>query len=114
MSFNMINANVPIAENDLKSQKSWFNFFTNIYSAVVNGISDPAVAITVSASPFSYAALRAGNTIVNGGTVSAISISRDGTTFYVTGQTFGVFPMAQNDLLKVTYTVAPTITFLPI
>lgn len=75
--------------------------------------AQPAVAITPGASPYSYTASFDGSVIVNPGTVSAIAISRDGTTFFTTGVTAGMFPMSRGDILKVTYTVAPTMTFLP-
>ena len=46
---------------------------------------------------------------ISGGTVSAITYSRDGSTFDSTGQTAGQFDLAPGDRLRITYTVAPTI-----
>ena len=69
--------------------------------------------ITVGVSPYTYSALVRGSVIVSGGTVSAIAFSRDGTTFYTTGQTAGMFTLNAQDRLRVTYTGLPTMTFVP-
>ena len=54
--------------------------------------------------------------IVSGGTISAIAISMDGgTTYDVTGLTAGAFYLAPGNLIRLTYTVAPTVfTQLPL
>ncbi len=49
---------------------------------------------------------------VAGGTVSAITIARQGTAL-TTGFTSGAFRLAQNDSVTITYTVAPTLTLVP-
>lgn len=77
------------------------------------GRAQPVSAITVGASPYTYQASFDGAVIVNGGTVSAIAFSRDGTTFFTTGATFGMFPVSRGDSIKTTYTVVPTMTFAP-
>jgi hypothetical protein len=93
--------------------RDWYIFFYNLYQASINGFPQSEVAVTPGASPYSYTATRKGQLIVNGGTVSAISLSRNGTTFYTTGQTFGVFQLDSQDVIRITYTVAPTLTFFP-
>lgn len=71
--------------------------------------------ITVGASPFVYQ--NSGSTpadvIVQGGTVSAVELTRDNVTFYSTGVVGGVFNLSPGDRLRVTYTVAPTMTLIP-
>jgi hypothetical protein len=67
--------------------------------------------ITAGASPFDlintgYKPLRFA---ISGGTVSAISYSRDGTTFDAVGALAGQFDVNPGDRLRITYTVAPTI-----
>lgn len=74
--------------------------------------AQPAVAITPTGSPFSYTAAFDGTVIVTGGTVSAISLTRQGTSV-ATGITTGLFPLSRLDLLQVTYSGAPVMTFLP-
>jgi hypothetical protein len=71
--------------------------------------------VTPGASPYTYqnTSGRPGNMIVSGGAVSAIAFSRDNATFYGAGVVSGVFPLSAYDFLRVTYTVAPTMTFIP-
>jgi len=70
---------------------------------------------TVGASPFTFQNTtgRSVDLIVTGGTVSAIAFSRDNVTFYGVGSVAGVFWLSPYDYLRVTYTVAPTITLVP-
>lgn len=93
-----------------QTTRGWYTLWSGLWSGQPTGIPS---GVTVGASPFTYTALVGGSVIVQGGTVSQLAISRDGTTFYVTGLTAGVIPLSQNDKLKITYTVTPTVTFLP-
>ena len=72
-------------------------------------------AIAAGASPFTFQNTtgRSITVIVTGGTVSAVAFSRDNVTFYGVGSTSGVFWLSPNDRLRVTYTVAPTLTLVP-
>lgn len=70
-------------------------------------------AITVGASPYSYQAPSSGSVFISGGTVNAVAFSRDGTTFIGAGVTAGIVPVRKKDIVRVTYTVAPTMTFVP-
>jgi hypothetical protein len=89
---------------------SWYRWFQQIELG-----TPPAseVSVTVGASPFIYTAPRQGFMIVNGGAVTIIFFSRTSGTFYNTGQIAGTFSMSQGDVLKVMYTVAPQMTFVP-
>jgi hypothetical protein len=71
--------------------------------------------ITVTASPFTYqnATGYNGDVIISGGTVSNIEFTRDNTTFYTTGLTTGVITLSPSDRVRVTYSVAPTMTLVP-
>lgn len=76
-------------------------------------VAPPApAAIVVGASPYTYTAPSNGCVVVSGGTVSLVQLGRAGA-FLATGVTTGVFPVSAGDQIKVTYTVAPTMTFLP-
>jgi hypothetical protein len=89
---------------------SWFRCWQGLFSgAPTANIS----VVTVGVTPFTYAAPAGGTVIVNGGTVSQVKFSRDGASFYVTGQTQGMFPVSQGDLLVISYSVPPTVTFVP-
>lgn len=70
------------------------------------------VAVTPTGSPYLYDSDISGTLIVQGGTVSEISIVRSVQNI-VTGQTQGAIPMMRGDTVAVTYTGAPTMTFLP-
>lgn len=74
-----------------------------------------AVAITPGASPYTYTNLDGykETVTISGGTVTVISLSVDGTNFYTTGLIAGAFVLSNNDALKVTYSVVPTMTKLP-
>lgn len=74
--------------------------------------AQPVAAITVGGSPFTYTAPFAGSVAITGGTVSAIALIRQGTSV-ATGLTAGLIPVSRYDQLKVTYTVVPTMTFIP-
>jgi hypothetical protein len=67
----------------------------------------PVTVLTPGASPWTYTAPFDGSVVIAGGTVSAIALSRDGTTFY-TLPTAGITPVSRLDQIKVTYTVVPT------
>lgn len=69
---------------------------------------------TISASPATYTNTTGAPIMVYvaGGTVSAITIARQGSAL-TTGFTSGAFRLAQNDSIVVTYTVAPTLTVVP-
>lgn len=91
---------------------SWFRSLNNLFNWV--GVAGPTSAITVSSSNFTYTAPSNGWVIVNGGTVTQVAFSRDsGNTFLTTGATNGVFPVAQNDQLKVASSANPTMTMVP-
>lgn len=70
------------------------------------------VDITVDISPFSYTAKEPGYVIVDGGTVSAIHLLRGSDDLDLTGQK--IIPVSINDTVITTYSVLPTMTFIPI
>lgn len=94
-------------------QKDWYLFLVSVYNGVTQGLPQTEVALTVGASPFTYQALIKGQVIISGGTVSAIAISRDGVTFYSTGEITGTFQLCAGDRVRVTHTGAPSMTFFP-
>lgn len=99
----------PLVTKD-NTTASWYRWFQNLDKGLP---PSSELAVTVTASPWIYTAPSQGFVIVTGGTVSLVQFSRMPGTFYPTGQTVGTFPVSQNDQLKITYTVMPTITFVP-
>lgn len=70
------------------------------------------VALTVGASPFAYTAPSRGAVMVSGGTVSAITITRNGAVA-PSGATAGSVLVCAGDIVTITWTAAPTCTFVP-
>lgn len=92
------------------NDSTWYRYFQQNEKG-----TPPSTEVTVNlgASPFSFAAPAKGFVILSGGTVSVVMFSRTPGVFYLTGQTAGLFTMAQNDVLKVTFSVKPSLVFVP-
>lgn len=78
-----------------------------------NGAAGALAAITVGASPFSYTAPAAGSVVVGGGTVSAITLKRGTPAAITMGITAGNVPVSPGDIVTTTYSVLPTMNFVP-
>lgn len=94
----------------VKGQTStpWYRFMQNLWIGVP---PSNETTVTVGGSPFSYTSPSRGYVILRGGTVSSVQFTRSVTT--LTGQTSGIFPLNQGDVLTVTYTGLPNMTFVP-
>ncbi|KVD81920.1 hypothetical protein WS62_23475 [Burkholderia sp. ABCPW 14] len=77
------------------------------------GAAGAIAALTVGASPFAYTAQAAGTVVISGGTVSAVTLKRGSPAAISVGETAGVVPVSAGDIVTVTYTVAPTMDFVP-
>lgn len=86
-------------------------------TGAISGYAVAPSAQVAGASPYTYtnanAYAYAEDIAVAIGTVTAIDFSRNGTTWYATGVIAGVIRLSPGDKVKVTYTVAPTITRIP-
>lgn len=92
----------------------WRKWFQDMWASVMGlGLPVPA-SLLPGASPYTWQFSYAGRgaLIVQGGTVSKIEFSRDGTTFIDTGAVAGMMAVSQGDYLRITYTVAPTLTLV--
>ncbi len=78
------------------------------YTTLPSNITVPA-----SLTPYQNTTAFDADVIISGGTISNIEFSRDGTTWYSTGLLTGVLQLSPNDRVRVTYTVAPTMTLVP-
>lgn len=67
-------------------------------------------AVTVAASPFSYKAQADGVLSIVGGTVSAVAYIRQGVNTSLGVVT--LVPVKRGDSVSITYSVAPTVTFI--
>jgi hypothetical protein len=97
-------------ETSKSTTRGWYTFWLGLLQGQPTG---PPAAIVPGVSPYSYVAAIGGSVIVTGGTVSKVEVSRDGVTFIATGQTSGMFALSMGDTLRVTYSVVPTMHFMP-
>lgn len=106
--------NSPAGEGSSEPMANiWFYLFRTMWNRLGgSGSTLVTSTITVGVSTFVYSTDISGTVVVRGGTVSEISIVR-GTDNIVTGVTAGPIPLLRGDSIAVTYSVAPTMTFLP-
>lgn len=83
----------------------------NTLTARVETPPDAASAVTVGASPYSYTSADDGLVVVVGGTVSALAYGRNGS-FTALGIVAGLVPVKFGDTVRITYTAAPTVSFI--
>jgi hypothetical protein len=96
----------------LLQPRSSDNLAELLFQSLPDRAMTAAEAVTPGASPTTFTANRDGHLIVRAGTVSQIDYVRNGTASQI-GVTAGLFPLLQGDGIKITYTVAPTVTFIP-
>lgn len=90
--------------------RGWYSLWSGLL------IGQPTQAISsvpLITSPMSYQAKCGGTLMIQGGTVTLVSLSRDGITNFNTGQTQGCFPLSLGDVLIINYTGTPVLTFVP-
>lgn len=103
------NYNVPLVSGGFTG-KDWYFFWSGLFRGLPPG---NVIEVGATASPMTYTAPAKGNLIVQGGTVSQVRFSRDGVNLYDTALTQGLFPLNAADQLTITYSVVPTLTFVP-
>ncbi len=85
----------------------WNSYFQQFTQAPAS-----AIPITVGASPFDYTVREPGTLVITGGTVTGVRLTR-GSTIITLASTNNVIPVGINDVVRVTYTVLPTLILLP-
>ena len=115
--------NAVILQTSAARNTFYGNALTSISATFVNGATDKtsnkwirsapnvgSTSISPTGSPFDYQniTLLEEMVIVDGGTVSAIAISHDDTTYRDVGVTAGMFRLPQGFYLRVTYSGPPT------
>ena len=103
---------------EIEKQIQGLNLTPTVISAVKSTTNTLApFNIPLTGSPFTYQNTNSYvlNVLVGSplGGVTNLEFSRDGTTFYSTGSFYGQFTLNPLDYLRVTYTVAPTLTGVP-
>ena len=95
----------------------WLQWFLTIGQLVGGGSNLPVQVITPGGSPYtlhntaSYHAL----VLVSGGAVSQTAMSRDNSTYYVTGSATNAIAayLSPGDYVQVTYSAAPAVVVFP-
>jgi hypothetical protein len=78
------------------------------------GSENAIAAVTVTASPFAYTAQASGTLSIEGGTVSAVTLKRGTPAAVTVAAASGVLvPVAAGDIVTTTYSVLPTMNFIP-
>lgn len=98
-------ASVPAVDSRGLLSQAWYRFFANIL-----GPAPAFSTVAVGASPFTWDASRSGHVLIAGGTVSSVKIQRGVAMLTVPS---GLVPVAQGDAVIVTYSVLPSMTFIP-
>lgn len=107
MKIGLPNLKVPMVGNRGQPISPWIEFFAAI-------VANPSAfePVTVGASPHDLEIIEPGTVSVVGGTVSAVTIER-GSVVLATGMTAGMFRVGSGDILRIVYTVVPTVNFIP-
>ena len=102
---------IPLAQKDTTTS-AWYRYFQDLDSGRPPSGTMP---VTLTGSPFTIQASdHGGFLIVAGGTVSKIEFSRGANGAFIdVGVVAGCLPMGQQDNYRITYTGAPTVTFVP-
>lgn len=101
------NSNQPLVNSGGYITPVWQRFF-----GALLGSPAAITAITVGASPTSFTASQRGTVGISAGTLTAVSLTRAGVTIALgTSRTVTV---ANGDVVTVSYSVAPTINFIPL
>lgn len=95
----------PIVMNGTFVTPVWLRFFNNLI-----GSSQPILSVIPTGSPFSYTAAARGSLSVSGGTVAGVTLNRAGTIIQATSS---MVPVMNGDVVTVTYSVAPILSFIP-
>lgn len=112
-TFFMPRPESPISQPGGRIYNDWYLFQAQLYMAATDGRPQPESAITVTASPFTYAATVKGQVNISGGAGLTIEFTRNGTTFYAAGAAPCMIAMCRGDRVRVTYAGAPTMVFFP-
>lgn len=106
---NLPNLASPFVDAQRLLTGPWVDFL----SALAGKPGKPVTA-ALSGSGVPFAVAGDGHYVVQGGTVTAIVVRRGRPAVSVNmGVTQGPVPVVEGDLLAITYSVAPTVTFLP-
>jgi hypothetical protein len=99
------NSNQPISSNGLVTP-IWQRFFNALIP-----LAGAVAPVAAGSSPVTYQASQRGTMSISGGTLTSVTLTRAGVA--VPFGTSRVIPMLNADTVTVSFSVAPTINFLP-
>ena len=103
-----------VCDSDLPSIYAALQWGQQETLADVLPLAQPLRVYTVGVvSPFIHNSYMNGHMAVTGGTVTSITITRQGTTIS-TGLTTNVVPVSRGDIITVSFTAPPAVTFIPL
>lgn len=88
--------------------RPWNSYLQQFTQAPPNILS-----VSVGASPFSYTAREPGNIAITSGTISNVRLTRGIVDIDFGAGTNITVPVGINDVVTITYSVLPTIRFIP-
>lgn len=108
---------VPMLDKSSNLTFGWSRWIWDMFHQITLSPADVPSAVTVGASPFIYQNTYDPNhdltVLIQGGTVTKIEVSFDGTTYYDVGTIAGPIPLSWNHFIKITHAGAPNMTVLP-
>ncbi|MDB5584897.1 MAG: hypothetical protein JWR80_10073 [Bradyrhizobium sp.] len=107
-TFGLPDPNVALVDEGKLLTQPWY---TGLIRLAQLSAERPIAPVSLGVSPYTFTATTIGDLLVRGGTVSAVTLVRGDVS--VTCPTSGFIPMAANDSVIVTYSVLPTVTFVP-
>ena len=103
-----VNHAVPLAQ----VQAFDTNTLNAAFAEIRQGTGGAFIVETVGASPYTFQAPGVGHLVIAGGTVSALTLMR-GSSSAAIPASVGMAPMDYQDSLQITYSAAPTLTWIP-
>jgi hypothetical protein len=100
------NSTQPIADAKGMVTQVWQRFFAALTASPAN-----VGAVAVSASPTNFTASERGTVAISAGTLTSVTLTRAGTA--VSLGTSRTIPVSAGDVVTVSYSVAPTMSFIP-
>jgi hypothetical protein len=107
---NVPSLTVPMVDEDRTVATAWADFLSSL-----GGAANQMGPVMLVGSGMPLAARADGSFHIAGGTVSAVSITRgrNPSVTLATGVTAGFVPVSEGDVMSITYTVVPVVTFVP-
>lgn len=106
--FGLPDFELAIVDKDGKLTPSWQRGLTRLAQLTPER---KFRAVAPGASPFAFTASTIGHLLITGGNVSAVALVRGAAS--VACPLSGFIPMAGKDSVVITYSVAPTLNFIP-